>query len=95
MLLNSLSLYIITNYFLYVCIRILITKKIIHVVGANPNGGGVFTFKNIYKSIDNIIVYNYHDYQLFFKNLKSGDTVFFNVIKPSIPFLIMVFLRVL
>ena len=26
-LVNSLSLYIITNYFLYVCIRILITKK--------------------------------------------------------------------
>lgn len=70
-------------------------KKIIHVVGANPNGGGVFTYiKNIYKSIDNIIIYNYHDYQFFFKNLKSGDTVFFNVIKPSIPFLIMVFLRV-
>lgn len=69
-------------------------KKIIHVVGANTDGGGVFTYiKNINHSFDNFLIYNYHDYHLFFKRIKPGDTIFFNVVKPSIPFLFLVFIK--
>lgn len=66
-------------------------KPTIRVVGANPNGGGVLTFVTNLAS-DRLImeIYGYREYFRFVRDIQRGDTVFFNVIKPSIPFLFIV-----
>ena len=63
-------------------------EKKIHIVGSNPGSGGVYTFiLNIFNANDeNVLIYNYRDFFLFFKNLRFGETVFLYVVKPSIPF---------
>lgn len=66
-------------------------KQKIHIVGSNASGGGVYTYiLNIFK-IDNvnIFIYKYRDFFKFFNNLNSGDIVFLNVVKPSLPFLLI------
>jgi glycosyltransferase involved in cell wall biosynthesis len=69
------------------------TKKI-HIVGSNPGSGGVYTFiLNIFNTDDdNIFIYRYRDFSYFFNNLKIGDVVFLNVVKPSLPFLFIALL---
>lgn len=65
----------------------------IHVVGANPNGGGVLTYiENLRHEIRNIKIYGYRDFWRFYEAVEDGDTVFMNVVKPSIPFLIILLL---
>ena len=62
----------------------------IHVVGANPSGGGVLTYiENLTHSLNDLQIYGYTDYLEFFCNLQDGDTVFLNVVKPSLPFLML------
>jgi glycosyltransferase involved in cell wall biosynthesis len=62
----------------------------IHVVGANPGGGGVLTYvKNLTYSLNDLRIYDYTDYFGFFCNVQDGDTVFLNVVKPSLPFLML------
>ena len=66
-------------------------KSTIRVVGANPNGGGVLTFvKNLASDRLKMEIYGYREYLRFISNIQKGDTIFFNVIKPSIPFLFIV-----
>lgn len=60
----------------------------VRVVGANPEGGGVLTYVQNLQSNDlETVIYGRNDLFKFCKDLKTGDTVFFNVIKPSLPFL--------
>ena len=70
------------------------TIKKIHIVGSNPGSGGVYTFiLNIFNNDDNnIFIYRYRDFSYFFNNLKIGDVVFLNVVKPSLPFLFIALL---
>ena len=65
------------------------SSKKIHIVGSNPSSGGVNTFiLNIFDiNDDNIFIYEYREFYRFIKNLKIGDIVFLNVVKPSLPFL--------
>jgi len=66
----------------------------IHVAGANPNGGGVLTYiKNLTHSMNDLYIYAYTEYLNFFRNIQDGDTVFLNVVKPSLPFLILAKLK--
>ena len=66
----------------------------IHVAGANPNGGGVLTYiKNLTHSMNDLYIYAYTEYLNFFRNIQDGDIVFLNVVKPSLPFLILAKLK--
>ena len=62
----------------------------IHVAGANPNGGGVLTYiKNLSHSINGIQIYDKNECLKFFQSIQNGDTIFLNVVKPSLPFLML------
>ena len=68
-------------------------KSTIRVVGANPEGGGVLTYvKNLSSELLNFEIYGYREYNRFVKDIRNGDTIFFNVVKPSIPYLLIVLL---
>lgn len=68
-------------------------KRKLHIVGAG-NVGGVKTYAlNIAMDNPNTIIYNYDDYKSFWHELSKGDVVFLNVIKPSLPFLTMIYLK--
>lgn len=74
--------------------KIFDNTKRIHIVGSNPGSGGVYTYiLNIFNnSDDNKFIYRYRDFSYFFYNLKIGDIVFLNVVKPSIPYLFLALL---
>lgn len=65
----------------------------IRALGAG-NSGGVKTYiLNIASTNPNIIMYRYGKFRVFWRELSKGDTIFLNVIKPSIPYLLMIYLR--
>ncbi len=64
----------------------------IHAVGANkanPNGGVYSYIANLSYSLNDLQFYSYNEFFKFFNNIQDGDTVFLNVPKPSLPFLIL------
>jgi glycosyltransferase involved in cell wall biosynthesis len=69
------------------------SRSKIRVVGAG-NSGGVKTYVlNIASTDPNIIIYEYSKFRLFWRELSKGDSIFLNVIKPSILYLFMIYLR--